>query len=116
MGMSGLRSKKYHDGSVIAIPIPDGKFAFAKVFKDFEFGVYDFVAKEIKPLEDVTKHSIAFFQATTDALDQVGCLAHYRRGTISRRGARVGSAQGDGCHARPPDQSPCAPDHGEGCH
>lgn len=66
MAKSGTRSK-YEIGSVLAIPLPDGRFAFAKVHKDFELGIYDFLAEEIRPLEDVTKHRIAFFQAATDA-------------------------------------------------
>lgn len=59
--------KKYRVGSIIAVPLPEGRFAFAKVFKDFDLGVYDYVADEVAPLTEVLTHKIAFFQAAGDA-------------------------------------------------
>jgi hypothetical protein len=66
--MSERKKKKhsYKVGSIIAVPLPDGRFAYAKVHNDFDFGVYDFVSKEIAPVAEVLKHKIAFFQAATD--------------------------------------------------
>lgn len=54
-------------GSVVAIPLPDGKYAFAKVYRDQDLGVYDFVSNKIEPLSVVTRHRIAFYQGSTDA-------------------------------------------------
>lgn len=58
---------KYKFGSVIAIPLPNNKFAFAKIFRDFDLGVYDFVSDKIENLTDIIAHKIAFFQATTSS-------------------------------------------------
>jgi hypothetical protein len=52
-------------GSVIAIPLPGGKYAFAKVYKDQNLGLYDFVADNIEPLSTITRHRISFFQGCT---------------------------------------------------
>lgn len=54
-------------GSVIAIPLPGGKYAFAKVYRDQDLGVYDLVSDKIEPLVVVTRHNIAFYQGCTDA-------------------------------------------------
>ncbi len=52
-------------GSVIAIPLPCGKYAFAKVYKDQDLGVYDFISEKIEPLSVVSRHAIAFYQGCT---------------------------------------------------
>ncbi|GAB1723840.1 MAG: hypothetical protein GDA65_17955 [Nitrospira sp. CR1.1] len=52
-------------GLIVAIPLPDGRFAFAKVFNDNFFGVYSLVSKKIEPLEKIIKHDITFFQSAT---------------------------------------------------
>lgn len=54
-------------GTIVAIPLPGRKFAFAKLFKDLNFGVYDLVSSKVEPVEDVVKHKIAFFQAAVDS-------------------------------------------------
>jgi len=65
--MSDKKSKpKYKLGMVVAVPLPDGRFAFGKVFKDTDLGVYDFVSKKMESLKAVTAHKIAFFQPVTD--------------------------------------------------
>src|SRR5216683_2727187 len=57
--MTNKKSKpKYKVGAVVAVPLPDGRFAFAKVFRDTDLGVYDFVSKKIEPLRDVIGHKI----------------------------------------------------------
>ena len=58
---------KYKTGSIVAIPLPDGTFAFAKVFRDHDFGVYSLVSKKVEPLEKILEHEFAFFQASTDS-------------------------------------------------
>lgn len=45
--------RKYALGSIVAIPLPDGRFAYAKVFNDSNFGIYDVVSKEILPMDAV---------------------------------------------------------------
>jgi hypothetical protein len=59
-------------GSIVAIPLPDGRFAFAKIFKDQDLAVYDLVADKIESPDTVTKHKIAFFQGVTDAAIKSG--------------------------------------------
>ena len=54
-------------GTVLALPLPNGKFAFAKVLKDHNLGVYDLVADRIEPIEVVTKHKLALYQGVVDA-------------------------------------------------
>ena len=57
---------EYKLGAIVAVPLPGGQFAYAKVHQDLDFGVYDFVSNEIVPIAEVLKHEIAFFQAATD--------------------------------------------------
>lgn len=54
-------------GSIIAIPLPGGKFAFAKVFNDLDFGVYSLLSEKIEPIEKIVEHEITFFQSATDS-------------------------------------------------
>ena len=58
--------QQYKVGQIVAIPLPKRKFAYAKVFNDFDLGVYDFLSDRIEPLERVVKHKFAFFDAVTD--------------------------------------------------
>lgn len=60
------RKIRFGPGTIIAIPLPTGRFAYAKLHNDHDFGVYDFVSKEILPLEKVIAHKFAFFYAGTD--------------------------------------------------
>jgi hypothetical protein len=53
-------------GSIVAIPLPNGKFAFAKVFKDHNLGIYDLVSDQIEPVDQVTKHKVAFHRGVVD--------------------------------------------------
>jgi hypothetical protein len=55
----------YGLGAIVAIPLPTGRFAFAKLFKDMDFGVYNFISDKIEAVHTVTMHNIAFFQAAT---------------------------------------------------
>jgi len=65
--MTKKKRYKYKTGSIVAIPLPNGSFAFAKVFKDYDFGVYSLVSKKIEPVEKILEHEIAFFQSATDS-------------------------------------------------
>ena len=64
--MARKSRKKYQLGSVIAIPLPDGRFGYAKAFNEPCWGVYDLVSDGILPSEAVVKHPFSFFQASTD--------------------------------------------------
>ena len=57
---------KYSVGSIIAVPLPGRRYAFAKVFKNMALGVYDLVSKKVEPVSEVTKHKISFYQSATD--------------------------------------------------
>lgn len=57
---------KYLLGSIVAIPLKENKYAFAKTFKDGDLGIYDLISNSIPPLEDVLKRSISFYQYSTD--------------------------------------------------
>ena len=52
-------------GTIVAIPLTDGRFAFAKVFADSMLGVYDWVSPSVPPLAQVLGQAFAFHQATT---------------------------------------------------
>ena len=53
-------------GAIVALPLPDGKFAFAKVYNDHNLGVYDFVSDKIEAADVVREHKIAFHQGVVD--------------------------------------------------
>lgn len=63
----GKKRHKYKVGHIVAIPLPDGRFAFAKVFNDHDFGVYGLVSEKIEPVEKIVEHQIVFFKAATDS-------------------------------------------------
>jgi hypothetical protein len=54
-------------GSIVAIPLPDGRYAYAKAFKNVDWGVYDFISREMETVEKVTAHAFLFFQHCTIA-------------------------------------------------
>lgn len=58
--------QKYKVGQIVAIPLPDDKFAYAKVFNSFDLGVYDFLSDEIEPIERVVKNKFSYFNSVTD--------------------------------------------------
>lgn len=58
--------QKYKIGQIVAIPLPGKKFAYGKVFNDFDIGIYDFLSDEIEPIERVVNSNILFYNAVTD--------------------------------------------------
>jgi hypothetical protein len=58
--------QKYKVGQIVVISLPDGKFAYAKVFNNFDLGVYDFLSDVIEPLERVVSKKFAYFNGVTD--------------------------------------------------
>jgi hypothetical protein len=61
-----MRHQKVQLGSIVSIPLQDGRFAFAKVFNDFELGVFEIVADHVLPIETVLRAPIVFYQAASD--------------------------------------------------
>src|SRR4051812_2656797 len=61
-----MRKSKYQIGAIVAVPLPGGKYAFAKIYKDLHLAVYDLVSNKIESFEDVISHKISFFLAVTD--------------------------------------------------
>ncbi|SFO42533.1 Imm26 family immunity protein [Nitrosospira briensis] len=61
------KKQKYKVGQVLAIPLPDKRFAYGKVFNDLDVGVYDLLSDDIKPVEQVVKHKILFYSAVTSS-------------------------------------------------
>lgn len=60
------KRQKYNLGSIIAIPLPEGKYAFAKVYRSANFAIYDLVIDYIPAVTDVLNKPIFFFHAGTD--------------------------------------------------
>ncbi|WP_138419646.1 Imm26 family immunity protein [Aquibacillus sediminis] len=50
--MSGKRRRRLKIGDVYAIPLPNEKYAFGKVFKDAGFGIYEHIGDSIDDLPD----------------------------------------------------------------
>lgn len=65
-------NQKYKIGTVVAIPLPGSKYAFAKVFRNTDLGVYDLVSTKIEALQDIVNREIKFFQPTTDSAIKSG--------------------------------------------
>ena len=60
------KRQKYKAGQIVAIPLPDHQFAFAKVFNSFDLGVYDFLSDKIEPIERVVEKEFLYFSGVTD--------------------------------------------------
>lgn len=54
-------------GSIVAIPLPNGQYAYAKIFNDEEFAIYNLLTFKISAVEHVKNAQIAFYQAATDS-------------------------------------------------
>jgi hypothetical protein len=53
-------------GTVVCIPLPDGRYAYAKVFRGNDFGVYDLVSRPPASLAEVSTHPFLYHQLGTD--------------------------------------------------
>lgn len=58
--------KKPRIGTVIAIPLPNGQFAYGRLFKDPWLGIYECLSTSIEPVDEVAKFPISFFNAIND--------------------------------------------------
>lgn len=50
--MTGKKRKRIKIGDVYAIPLPNGKYAFGRIFKDAGIGIYKYIGESI---EDIPK-------------------------------------------------------------
>ncbi|WP_222928522.1 Imm26 family immunity protein [Sutcliffiella horikoshii] len=50
--MTGKKRKRIKIGDVYAIPLPNGKYAFGRIFKDAGIGIYKYIGESI---EDISK-------------------------------------------------------------
>lgn len=60
------KKQKYKPGLIVAIPLPDGRTAYGKVFNNLAMGVYDLVSKAVEPVERVAHRKLLFYSAVTD--------------------------------------------------
>lgn len=70
--MAKASKQKYTLGSIIGIPLPDGRFAYVKVFNDSTFGIYDLLSNALLPIVDVIRNRFSFYQASTDVAIKSG--------------------------------------------
>lgn len=70
--MARAAKQKYVVGSIIAIPLTNGKFAYAKIFNGTDFGVYGIISDGILPLSSVISSSIVIYQSSTDSAIKTG--------------------------------------------
>jgi Immunity protein 26 len=56
----------YSHGDIVAIPLLNGNYAFAKILQGSDFAVYDFVSQEIESVESIVRHPIAFYENGVD--------------------------------------------------
>lgn len=69
------KKQKYKVGQIVAIPLPDGRFAYGKVFNDFDIGVYDFLSGQMEPIERVVDNKFLFYTAVTDRAIKSGAFS-----------------------------------------
>jgi hypothetical protein len=58
---------KYRTGDVIAIPLPDGLFAYARIFEYGDLGVYQYSARDMQSVQEARGQPISFFVVSTDS-------------------------------------------------
>ncbi len=58
--------KKHKVGDIVAIPLPNGKYAFGKLHNDSSIGVYSVIAKSIPSIEEIEKHPIVMYSGVFD--------------------------------------------------
>ncbi|MBB6562103.1 hypothetical protein HNP48_004812 [Acidovorax soli] len=58
---------KYKPGDIVTIPLPEARFAYARIFEDHTFGIFAHWSAKPEPLAQVATHPIAFFVSGTDS-------------------------------------------------
>lgn len=59
-------------GAVIAIPLPNGMYAYGKLFHDPYLGIYECLSPSIRPCDEVIKHPVSFFNAINNQAIRTG--------------------------------------------
>lgn len=62
-----MKRIKYNLGSIVAIPLSNGQFAYAKVHKNETLGVYDIISSEVLQVDEVVRKGFVFHQPCTDS-------------------------------------------------
>lgn len=58
---------KYKPGDIVTIPLPEARFAYARIFEDYTFGIFAHWSAKPEPLAQIASHPIAFFVPGTDS-------------------------------------------------
>jgi Immunity protein 26 len=67
-----LKKQPYKVGQILAIPLPDGRYAYGKVFNDLDVGVYDFLSDGIETVDKVVKSKILFYNGLSSRVVKNG--------------------------------------------
>ncbi|MBT2740712.1 Imm26 family immunity protein [Bacillus sp. ISL-77] len=54
--MTGKKRKRIKIGDVYAIPLPNGKYAFGRIFKDAGIGIYKYIGESIEDIPKVEEY------------------------------------------------------------
>ena len=58
---------KFKLGDVVGIPLPDERFAYARIYRDFTLAIYEVLTSKLTSIEPLVDAKICFFQACTDS-------------------------------------------------
>jgi Immunity protein 26 len=61
--MPSKKHPKIELGSIVAVPLPDGRFAYARAFADDTFGVLDVLSDRLLTEAELMGRSVAFYRA-----------------------------------------------------
>lgn len=53
-------------GDIIAIRLPDARYAYSRVYEDFMLGVFSFISDDLRPADALERCPFCFFQSCTD--------------------------------------------------
>jgi len=53
-------------GDIVDIPLPNGSFAFGRLYNDASIGVYDLIALSSLSVDEISKYKIRFFSGVFD--------------------------------------------------
>jgi hypothetical protein len=63
---TGVHRQKPKLGDVVAIPLPDGRRAFARIYRSHELGVFPQLSNQVPSMDEFKRQEVAFFVAGTD--------------------------------------------------
>lgn len=58
---------KYKPGDIVTVPLPEARFAYARIYEDHTFGIFALWSAKPEPLAQIVTHPIAFFVSGTDS-------------------------------------------------